>query len=308
MQKTDVIAILCSDLHLSHNAPKNRAEKGKEWYEAMGRSLFELRLLQNKYDCPVLCAGDIFDKWDSPAELINFAIDFLPDKMYAVPGQHDLPLHDMGAIHKSAYWTLVAAGKINQLRNDDFNDDFPGLVILGFPWGTKLKNIENTNWSNLDDVIKVAVVHKYCWTENKAYPGAKNGEYFKAHADKLKGFDVAVFGDNHKSFLETYKGMFIWNNGLFLRRKIDERNANPQVGLLTKEGTVIRHSIMTEDKWIDQPQPEEEFDTTDMKAFVKDLIKVQSDSIEFKEILLKACKSEKVNKEVKEIILESLEK
>ena len=54
----------------------------------MQRSLEQIRDLQKEFDCPVICAGDIFDKWNSPPELINFAYDNLPE-IYAIPGQHD---------------------------------------------------------------------------------------------------------------------------------------------------------------------------------------------------------------------------
>ena len=76
-KETRVIAILCADVHLSLNPPVWRSNE-PDWFAAMKRPLDEIKELQKKnHDCPVFCAGDIFHKWDSPAELINWAIDNL---------------------------------------------------------------------------------------------------------------------------------------------------------------------------------------------------------------------------------------
>ena len=47
-----VIAILCSDLHLSHVAPVARSAENN-WYAAMARALQELRELAEEHDVPV---------------------------------------------------------------------------------------------------------------------------------------------------------------------------------------------------------------------------------------------------------------
>ena len=113
-QKTRVVAIACADIHLQHTAPICRSGE-PDWYAAMARPLEELRGLQENYDCPILCAGDVFNHWNNcPPELINWAIKHLP-KMYAIPGQHDLPQHRLDDVRKSAYWTMVEAGVIENL-------------------------------------------------------------------------------------------------------------------------------------------------------------------------------------------------
>jgi hypothetical protein len=59
-KKTDkVIAILCADLHLSHKPPIARSNEPC-WYTAMKRQLNELSNLSQKWEAPVLCAGDVF--------------------------------------------------------------------------------------------------------------------------------------------------------------------------------------------------------------------------------------------------------
>jgi hypothetical protein len=114
----------------------------EDWLEAQRRPLKEVRELQNEHQCVVICAGDIFDRnrkisdgWDAPAELINFALEELPDGMYAIPGQHDLPNHQYIDIGRSAYWTLVKIGKIKNIAPGHFTNIGPYLQLFGFPPG-----------------------------------------------------------------------------------------------------------------------------------------------------------------------------
>ena len=64
MQTSDVIAILCSDVHLSDKPPVARSTE-PNWMKAQEHVLVQVNDLAKTYSCPVVCAGDIFDKWDS---------------------------------------------------------------------------------------------------------------------------------------------------------------------------------------------------------------------------------------------------
>jgi len=75
--ESKVIAIICSDLHLSLKPPVFRSDE-PDWFAAMQRPLDEIRRLQKHYGCDVLCCGDVFNDWNSSAELINWAVERLP--------------------------------------------------------------------------------------------------------------------------------------------------------------------------------------------------------------------------------------
>ena len=113
MQEPNAIAILCSDLHLSLTKPACRADK--DWMEVQAHYLKQLE--DTAGNLPIFCAGDIFDRWNAPPELINFALRNLPDDMLCVPGQHDLPNHRLDEKHRSGYGVLSNAGKIEDLSN-----------------------------------------------------------------------------------------------------------------------------------------------------------------------------------------------
>jgi hypothetical protein len=204
----------------------------------MKRPLDEIKQTAKALDIPVICAGDIFDKWNSSAELINFALENLPERMYTIPGQHDLPYHSQALIERSAYWTLVRAGRITHLADEEqiTHAGRPDLVLHTFPWGTPLWPLTGKKQKNK---IYVAVVHKYCWIFGSCYPGAPPEGVGSVSQKKLQGYDVAVFGDNHQGFLvKSLSKPVIFNCGGFMRRKSDERDYRPQVGILKSDGLV----------------------------------------------------------------------
>ena len=197
MRKT-VAFISISDPHFSHEAPKARAEKGKDWYGVMQKYLEQLAALKEKYKCEVVYAGDIFDTWQQPSELVNFVIKHMP-RGYAIPGQHDLPHHRRSDIEKSPYWTLVKAGVL-----EDLAPNCPVLIdrntiLHGFPWGAELTHCDR---SLNPRALHVAIVHKYIWADDLvAYPGALSSQHVRAVLAAMGGFDVIVSGDNHRGWV-----------------------------------------------------------------------------------------------------------
>lgn len=241
MPKKNVIAIFCADIHLSHNAPRFRQDEAN-WYEAMLRPLEELKKLQHLYECPIICAGDIFDKWNPPAELINFAIKNLPKEMYCIPGQHDLPYHNMSDIERTSYWTLVEANAINHI-DVITNPKDSNLLLYPFPWGRVLKPLKNKIGNS--DAIHIAVCHKYIWIKGKSYPTANKDFLLSKIHKRLHGFDYAVFGDNHKAFIKFMSlAPDVVNCGSLMRRASDDEP--PCVWTLHEKGSVKRYDLNTD--------------------------------------------------------------
>src|SRR4051812_41246060 len=100
--KTSVAAILTGDLHLGHSCPpvrqveKTGQENQKRWYRTMGCALAEIQSLAAEHRCPIVVAGDLFQSWREPAELVNFILNQMRPGIawYAIPGNHDVPHHD----------------------------------------------------------------------------------------------------------------------------------------------------------------------------------------------------------------------
>ena len=306
-----IIAIFCADIHLSLKAPVWRSAE-LNWLEAQLRPLQEIRLLQEKYDCPIFCAGDIFDRWNCSPELINWAIEFLPDNIYAIPGQHDLPLHQYEDIHRSAYFTLVKAGKIQNI--------LPGVSMLesnipvqGFPFGYDIKP-----HSKIGDGIEIAIVHDYVWSGKHHYPNAPadkrishSNTYNKIYNfnGKLYGYDIIVYGDNHKGFLTHAGKTTIFNCGTLMRRKSDEIDYRPRIGLLLESGVVVSHYLdISKDKHLDEVTSAKMNEDLDLSDFMDELEKLGKTALDFKEAMKEFLSKGKTLSEVKQIILKAMEK
>lgn len=317
-KQNPVVALLVADLHLSHRPPAARAAE-TDWYAAMRRQLRELRHLSlqqlrddgdewSRKSLPVICAGDVFDKWNPPPELINFAIQELPP-LYAVPGQHDLAHHSYADIKKTGYWTLVEAGVITNLHGPATGPiEIPGLVPLrlwGFPWGELVTPLLQVH----DLALDVAVIHQYVWTKKTGYRGAEERQRVSGY--NLRGYDVAVFGDNHKPFTYIFKhgpraGKVIYNAGGFFRRKSDEKDHRPSVGLLRSDGSVTRHHLdVSKDQFVEGEVRDTE--PASLEGLADDLARLADKAIDFAAAVEVVLRREDVPEAVRKLVLERLE-
>lgn len=309
--KAEIIAIFLADVHLSLKAPVWRSAE-PDWLEAQKRPLLEVCALQGQYQCPVFCAGDIFDRnrkvsdgWDAPAELINFAIKYLP-KMYAIPGQHDLPNHQYSDIRRSAYWTLVKAGKISNLEPEGVTVVNDRLFVSAFPPGYEIKPVGGEGADR--NTLFIAIVHDYIWIIDHSYPNAPDECHLSKKIKHLDSYDIAVYGDNHRGFLAEHIPFEVFNCGTLMRRKSDEIDYRPQVGLLLSNGVVVQHYLdISNDKFITKAE-EEVRATLEMGDFFDELEKLGKTSLDFVQAMKEFLHSGKTSNEAKQIILDAMEK
>lgn len=306
MRETDenIIAIFLADIHLSLKPPIWRSAE-PNWLEAQARPLNEIKGLMKKHKCPTLCSGDIFDRWNACPELINWAIKYLPI-MYSIPGQHDLPNHRIEDIRRSAFWTLVEANVITEIEFGQSIIHEP-FEIFGFPFRKDIT--EPYNKSSTRPAI--AIVHDYVWAGEHHYSNApKEKKIYRSVNDygKYFGYDVIVYGDNHKGFCMEKGDTTIFNCGTLMRRKSDEINYQPQVGLLTESGKVIPHYLdISQDKYIEEMEPEQETDLN-MSGFFDELEKLGKTALDFRDAIKEFMHRGKTIDEVKQIILDAMEK
>lgn len=309
------LAVLCSDIHLSDRAPVARSAE-PDWLEAQGRVLDQVKKLCDKDDIPLIVAGDLFDKWNPSPAVVNMAMERLPSKVFAVPGQHDLRHHNYEDRHCTAYWTLVKAKRITDLPpgkaylvNKDRAKGDPLLFAHGFPWGHKVKPL-----SERSDVpeINLAVIHAYCWAAGHSYPNAPNDKTTGQWSKRLMGYDAAVFGDNHKGFLDSYDPVCpIYNCGALIRRKQDERQLSPGVGFLYADKPFLRPVPLNTsgEKWLDPEDYAGQRVKTaaDFSDFLAELAEDEDVDFDFAEVVRRRMNEGKVSKAVRKFVLEALE-
>jgi hypothetical protein len=237
------VAILVSDLHLQARTPVGRAET--DW---MGQVLTPmaqaLRDVQASYDkCPIICAGDVFDHWSPPVEVVNWAIDNLP-KMWAIPGQHDLPGHRYADRMRGGYGTLVRAGVLHDLDQVRL-DVVPGWCVVPAPWGCKVPP------APLGRSLLVAHVYT-AHTPQQAYTGAPVGCYLGNTVEQRR-YTVSLYGDNHHPWgYQEPGGTYHFNHGAWVRRtRTEAQYPAGGVGVLWSNGTVDRVPCGLPEAWVE---------------------------------------------------------
>jgi hypothetical protein len=268
----------------------------------MKRQFDEVAALAKRNACPIIAAGDIWDKYNQTPEIVNWAILNLP-KMYAIPGQHDLPNHVLADVDKSAYWTLVEAGVLMHL--DGPQTLGKGLVVYPFPWNAPITPLVDPDPNN----THLAVIHRYIWRDHKtSYPGADENKKVGGYAEMLAGYDAAVFGDNHIGFTTFINTCEVMNCGTFFIRKSDEVAYRPQVGLLYNDGSISTHYLdVSQDVYLDGAvKKAADLETgRDAKEFLNELRSLGSDSISFREALNRKMENLGTDDAVRRFVLEA---
>jgi hypothetical protein len=306
----EVVAILCSDLHLCARPPLARSVED-DWMAVQRRGLKFLDGLCFDWEAPLIIAGDIFDKPNVPASVVNLAIEHLPEEVYAIPGQHDLPFHNSQDIKDTSYGTLELSDRIRTLSPVNARALKNDWRALGYGWEVpiskhkKFKNVTGCKW--------LAVCHSYIWEKfNTSYQGAPASKHLIKYLPPLKGFNAAVFGDNHKGFIAqpNNKEPWIMNCGTFFRRNIDEITYIPRVGLLLTSGEIQQvHTNCGNDKFLQVSDALEALDKLmDAGDFLRELKSIGGSLIDFKEAVMRFCEKNGLGPLVKDFLKEVLDK
>lgn len=310
----NVIALAVSDIHLSHTPPRARSAE-PDWYQAQDRYLSRLGALAEELKVPVLCAGDVFHKYNPPPELINWAIDKLPP-MIAVPGQHDMEHHQIGNLRKSAYWTLVKAGVITHIWPGEMVVTENNVGVVGFPWGTEPASLDKVRDNRARKVDHtVALIHKYVWsTDGTKYDNAPVEARVTKLCRQMRGFDFIVSGDNHISFCDFEADVqtpTAVNCGCLIPRRAEERCAPNVVWELKDNGSVSQVPLDgSEDKWIDNEigQSSVVLDRSKLDTMLK-LLKDDNNSVaaSFEDRVKHALSSSDISESVRGLLIEAIE-
>lgn len=249
---------------------------------------------------PLFYAGDIFHKWNSPPELINFLLSEMPEG-YAIPGNHDLPYHNYADRKKSAYWTLVKARKLIDLQPGQ-RVNLPGISVTAWPFGSVPEPP-----AKYPAVPHVALIHAYCWKDGHTHPGAPEDQHVGRWRERLKRYTGLVFGDNHQPFTHQPKpSSWVRNGGAFMRQTTAEQDVQPTVGLIWSDGTLTEEKL---DRRGDEFHPPDEFSDAagsdeEMENLLTELAAVGEKRQDFRGALKRAADRSTVNPEVRRLVLE----
>lgn len=300
-----------ADLHFSEKPPLIRTNE-EDWIRVQKNCMGQVQALKELYNVPVVIAGDIFDKWNSSAYLINHVMSWLRDiKPITICGNHDTPEHSYRQLDRSAYWTLVEAGIVEHLT--------PGMVksvneVRLFPlnFGWEREGLDKFLPGN-GLIIDVAVIHSYIWTKTTGHERASVEDRYSIWAEPLRVFDVAVFGDNHIPFHLKPEGQCqVWNAGCLIRRNATEIKLRPRVGLLHSDGSMEPFYLdISQDKFLEAVAEETSDTLTDLdeyiRQFAEHLAKADVANVEFDYAVKTWMQDHPMSDEVRCIIQTALE-
>jgi len=295
-------AILTGDLEWRADSPVCRTD---DFIETQIKKWQWLKELQKKYNCPVLDSGDVFDQWKSPPWLEVLALKNTPDQFYTIPGNHDLPGHNIANLSRSSLAVLEAAGKATVLLAPL---TVGNLVIHPFPWGTKPTALTGEKKPGF---FYVAICHIMTFQGELPWPGCEDTESGRL-LRMMKGYDLVLTGHNHKPFVVVGKdSRILVNPGSLMRTNADQMDHTPRVYLWYPDGGPIVNPVPVpiEQNVISRVHldKKEERDKR-MEAFVEKLNGDYEISSQFDKNLEAFFHKNKVRSSVKQLVMEAVER
>lgn len=227
-------AIFMADLHLDDRQPPCRTDN---YLLTEVSKLDQIRDLQDRYGgIPVFCSGDFFEKWNPRIFLIASALENLPDPLYGIPGNHDLPAHNIDRLAESGLGLLESCGAVEILRG--LGKEFEKMFVQGFHYGYDFEEIETP----ITRKRKIAMIHEFTYMGRAPFPGASGR--VTGRVGTFEDYDVVLCGDNHQPFTYEKDGTLFVNPGSVTRHKADQINHRPRVYLYyAKTNTVEPHFL-----------------------------------------------------------------
>jgi DNA repair exonuclease SbcCD nuclease subunit len=226
-----VSAILTSDWHIRGDRPICRTDF---FLGALWKKIEFIFRLSQQYDCPILLAGDLGHRSQWPNPLIENFISLINKyeaRIFAIPGQHDLPNHSLKRYKESAIGILSEDGSIN-LLGIEFHFPLKGLEfnLLSFPYGIPIKDLELDNYDFPDEPF-VAMSHQMVVEDKPLFPDQRNFSKGRQLLKKYPEYNLILTGDNHLPFTVKHKGRLLVNPGSIMRTRADQINHKPRVYL-----------------------------------------------------------------------------
>lgn len=288
VNKVKADLILTADWHLRETTPVCRTDN---YQKAQWRKVDEIVKIQQEEECAVVHTGDLFDHWKPSPALLSKTMLHLPDKFYTVYGNHDLPQHNLNLLHKSGIYTLEVAQKLTVLEGTHWNQ---------IPEKASLIHMETGK--------KILAWHVFTYSTILPWPGCKAPKAAKLLL-LFPQFDLIITGDNHKTFVEEYKGHYLVNPGSLMRMSADQEKHQPCVFLwYAKENKIIKKVLTYENGVITRDHLEQKkLRDQRIDSFISKLDSTWETAMSFEENLKHFQDTNNIKQPIMDIIYKSLE-
>ena len=276
-------AVLCADIHIRDTVPECRTD---DFLEVMRQKFMFIINLALQHDVPLFIAGDLGNWWKWSHELEQFVIRWLKPlpTVVVIPGQHDLPEHNLGNLGRSALGVLHEARVLRLIDRPMGIPIGPDLWVQGFPYGTKIEKLDEKQAKGR---YSIAMWHGMV-SDSPADPLGKHIE--QVQAKKLLHqfeYDLILTGDNHRAFVVEENEKVLVNPGSMMRSRADQIHHKPRVYLwYPKEYTVKAVYLPIEDGVITQEHINRQDQRKDsLEAFVNRIDNIYEVGVEYEENL-----------------------
>jgi len=283
IQKAD--AILTSDWHLRESTPICRIDN---FWQTQWEKVRFIAQLQITHGCPVLDAGDLFDNWKPSPFVLQMALNWLPQQMHTIYGNHDLPQHNLELQAKTGLKVLETAKAVT--------------ILPGTHWGQEPAAVSFTIKDR-----KILVYHVMNYQGPEPWPGCTD---YKAATllRKYPKYDLILTGHNHKSFIEEHQNRLLVNPGSIMRQEAGQIDFHPRVYLYyTATNTVKPVYIPIIKESVTRIHVKDINERNDrIEAFISKLNNDWKADLNFEENIQKFCTINKIKPSVQSIINKAL--
>lgn len=294
--------LFLGDAHLCYRGPSSRTDV---LFETQLNKMSQVLEIYKREECDFFVqAGDLFDNPRPPNIVMAAYIDLFKQagvKIHAVLGQHDLSMHSLESVSRSAINVFRSAGILHVLSGDPvLIGDF---AIYGASWGEEVPKAKYDRRSML-------VLHKMIGSK-PLYPGHDIIKP-KAFLHNYKAFEVVLCGDYHYRFLDQEADRTIINCGAMTRMSVavNDLELKPAVAIYdtTDRSTkFIELSVKPIDEvfLLDKSGAEDHKST--VLGFVEKLKESSGVTVSFRDNLRKFFELQQTPVEVQDVILATLE-
>lgn len=288
--------LVTGDWHITDKTPENRIDN---YPETIIKKITWILEMADRYNAVVLQPGDFFDSPKIPYALFSRIYDLLtemPCNFICVAGQHDLRYHT--SIENSPLYALNTTQALTLLQGNDVS-----LNCWGAGWGEEIPKPEELA------SYKILLTHRMV-VDDKLWE-KQEGHIYARNLLKKNDYDVIVAGDNHKFFIEEYKGKILFNMGSLMRSNIGQVDHQPKIAIWfsdNKEYKIFDVPIEPSSKvfQISKAKKKKEVDAK-MEAFVDGLSQDKDMGLDFEENLISTMKKNNIKQSVQNIILKAME-
>jgi DNA repair exonuclease SbcCD nuclease subunit len=279
------LAILTADWHIRADVPKCRVD---DYFGTMEKKLNFIINKSNKLRAPILIAGDIGDKPQWPNWLLEWFIGIcsqLENDLIVIPGQHDLPSHNIDLWRKSGIGVLHSDRTIR---------------LLETPLGTIVHALHIPN-RDLD----IAMIHDLIIKDKIEWPDQQATKALSL-LKKFPEYNLILSGDNHKTFTTKHQGRILVNPGSLMRMAADQIDHKPSVFIWYSDNSIEQLYLPIKKEVIDRTYLDKKsLKESAIRGLILDFKKGFKAEFSFEDNLKQHFKKHRTQKRVQEKIWEA---